>query len=294
MPAPGGVTVSLRGLGGAGPGRVWAVGDGAAVIERAADRWELPHWVDGFPARAMWAGGPDDLVLVGDAVTVRRWDGSAWRDVPTGLSQIGLTDVWGASADALFAVGRFTYAEGPAIAMSFNGTRWTTVPVPSLPDILLRSVHGDGAGTVMAVGDRGVILRRNSAAGFTTLVAPAPVPEPPDPPPPDLHAVWVYSATVAFAVGTADTILRWDGSAWTPMASPTTDVDLFAVWGAAPDDVFAAGRYATLLHWDGSSWQYEAHEAMADLIDIWGSGPNDIYVAGDNLTGTILHRCGTR
>ena len=57
-----------------------------------------------------------------------------------------------------------------------------------------------------------------------------------------LYGVWGSSGSDVFAVGDAGTILHYDGSAWTPMSSGTTD-SLRGVWGSSgresvvPEDI---------------------------------------------------------
>ncbi|MBN2284605.1 MAG: WD40 repeat domain-containing protein, partial [Deltaproteobacteria bacterium] len=46
----------------------------------------------------------------------------------------------------------------------------------------------------------------------------------------DLVSVWGTSGSDVFAVGYGGTILRYDGSAWSPMTSGTTQT-LWGVWG---------------------------------------------------------------
>lgn len=53
-------------------------------------------------------------------------------------------------------------------------------------------------------------------------------------------------------VGTAGTILHWDGDDWFPISSPTGN-DLYDVHGLAPDNVVASGQ-DVILRWDGMSW----------------------------------------
>jgi photosystem II stability/assembly factor-like uncharacterized protein len=69
----------------------------------------------------------------------------------------------------------------------------------------------------------------------------------------DLNGVWAYSEDGLFAVGDQGTILRYDGGAWTEMASGTTE-NLNDVWGISPADVYATGDNATILHYDGTAW----------------------------------------
>ena len=67
-----------------------------------------------------------------------------------------------------------------------------------------------------------------------------------------LRGVWIAPDNTAFAVGDGGTILRHDGSGWSPMVSGTTEA-LFDVWGSSATDVAASGNI--VLHYQGSSWE---------------------------------------
>ncbi|HEX5133643.1 MAG TPA: hypothetical protein VFX92_14305 [Candidatus Krumholzibacteria bacterium] len=75
--------------------------------------------------------------------------------------------------------------------------------------------------------------------------------------PGDLNAVSGVSAELAFAVGDAGTILRWNGKAWILQTSPTPH-DLRDVCAVSASDAYAvsaASPAATeLLHYDGHQW----------------------------------------
>jgi len=64
-----------------------------------------------------------------------------------------------------------------------------------------------------------------------------------------LQSVWGSASTDVWAVGWYGTILRWDGGAWSPVASGT-NANLFGVWGSASTDVWAVGYPDTILHRD--------------------------------------------
>src|SRR6476661_4859931 len=69
----------------------------------------------------------------------------------------------------------------------------------------------------------------------------------------DSLRVWGLSGNNAFAVGGRGTILHYDGSAWSPMTSGTSQV-LRTAWGSSGSDVFAVGAAGTILHYNGSAW----------------------------------------
>jgi hypothetical protein len=105
-----------------------------------------------------------------------------------------------------------------------------------------------------------------------------------------LNAVWGSSASDVFAVG-YDTIVHYDGSAWTtlPPPNPTPgNRELTSVWGSSGNDVFAV-RGSDILHYNGSTWE-KVYDADHFLYAVWGSSASDVFAVG--LYGTILHYNG--
>jgi hypothetical protein len=114
---------------------------------------------------------------------------------------------------------------------------------------------------------------------------------------------WVHglSSDVMFAVGNDGTALRWDGSTWEPMETPTEE-DLWGVWVNAPDDVYAVGgrglgtSVATVMHFDGATWsviempELERPNVRA-FFKVWASGPDDVWVVGQR--GAVVRYDGT-
>ena len=93
-------------------------------------------------------------------------------------------------------------------------------------------------------------------------------------------------------------IALWDGSSWTPQASPNPDGSavLSAVTTVSATDVWALGAYGRLLlpyggskalaeHWDGSSWQQVAMPTPsgADEVHVYGAAATsatDVWAVG--------------
>ena len=64
-----------------------------------------------------------------------------------------------------------------------------------------------------------------------------------------LTGVWGTSASNAWAVGQAGTILKWNGSAWAAQPSGTTQ-DLNGIWGVDANNVWAVGAGGIILKGD--------------------------------------------
>jgi hypothetical protein len=240
---------------------------------------------------SIWGAGPSSVFAVGKCVDKPlslRYDGSAWTvpvGCPTGI--IGTTafvnrytSVWGTSASDVFAVrqSRRTMSSTAAID-HFDGQSWTQTYIRqcSMCGLAVRAVWTGAAGSAIAVGDSGTILRYDGASwnpepsGTTT----------------HLNAIWGAGASgPLFAVGDGGTILTNNGAGWVAQTSGTTQ-PLYAVWGTSGSDVFAVGGAGTILHYDGTSWTAQSSGATESLRGLWGSSGSSVFAVGD--ANTILH-----
>ncbi len=110
-----------------------------------------------------------------------------------------------------------------------------------------------------------------------------------------------FAADQVWVVGQGGTLLRWDGAAFTPEDSGTTE-DLWGLWGSAPDDLWAVGgsgvapSLGVLLHRDASGWSSVPLPTLSRanvhaLFKVWGSGASDVWAVGQH--GLLLHYDGT-
>ncbi len=53
---------------------------------------------------------------------------------------------------------------------------------------------------------------------------------------------------------------------------------LASVWGSGPKDVWAVGTAGTVIHWNGSEWSSTPASTTQSLYAVWGSGPNDVWI----------------
>ena len=98
-----------------------------------------------------------------------------------------------------------------------------------------------------------------------------------------LNGIWGSGANDVWAVGDSGTIVHWNGTAWSIVASGTTK-NLHGVWGSVANDVWAVGAGGTILRWNGSAWSQVASPTTNGLTDIWGFGADVVYVAaGDKV-----------
>lgn len=79
-------------------------------------------------------------------------------------------------------------------------------------------------------------------------------------------------------------MLRYDGTRWYAMASPTTKA-LRAVWGTGPTDVYAAGEDGIMFRFDGSGWTAVDSRTTQILLGLWGDGtPGRVFAVGATAT----------
>ncbi|MCP4352756.1 MAG: hypothetical protein GY795_45460 [Desulfobacterales bacterium] len=105
----------------------------------------------------------------------------------------------------------------------------------------------------------------------------------------NLSSIWGTSENNVFAVGSAGTILHFNGNEWTEMPTSTLYY-LRSIWGTSENNVFAVGEQGTILHYDGnenSIWTKMETRTSADLRSIWGSSGSNVFAVSEQ--GTI-HR----
>jgi len=106
---------------------------------------------------SIWGTGASDIHAVGARYTykyAKHYDGSAWSNSPIKTSASGgLYEIYGSSAKNIYVVG---FKGGIS---HYDGTTWT--PQESGTDITLRGVFTLPGGAAYAVGEKGVILKRN-------------------------------------------------------------------------------------------------------------------------------------
>jgi hypothetical protein len=227
------------------------------------------------------AGGPAFAVGTttvlngpGDVALALRWDGSAWSrmTVPT-PSSTGSTfsAVKAFSATDVWAVGNTGDSFGrQSLAMHFNGTAWSpsATPSPGTKDNFVTAVDGVASNNVWAVG-----YLRNLPYGNR------------------IRLPW---------------IMRWNGSAWTQVPSPSTGAGestyLFDLAVVSATDAWTVG-YGTLhgalvpfvARWNGTAWNPVSAPPLQVVNRVSARSGNDVWVTGSDPTGAakFAHWNGT-
>lgn len=155
-------------------------------------------------------------------------------------------------------------------------------PVPLAPSGSLLAAWGM-EGTVIAVGEDGVILRRQGSY-WSPMKSTVDV---------DLHCVFGEALDDIWAAGEDGTVLHWDGLEWTevdPEAETSlSGITLRGAWGEE-GHLYLVGDKGTILHKAGPQWVQEDAIVTYDLVSIWGPSLVDIYVGATG--GTILRKIG--
>jgi Transglycosylase SLT domain len=139
----------------------------------------------------------------------------------------------------------------------------------------------DTAGA-LAVGVNGTALHYDLQAGWQV-----------DPTPARTHHIQLTGVafagpSVAFAVGQAGAILRWDGTKWTddPQSTNVTTSTLNSVAFGADGQGWAVGGFGTVLHFDGTAWsreQIDSQDSGANLTSVTVAGQTVYAIASGNL-----------
>jgi hypothetical protein len=228
-----------------------------------------------------------------------------------------LTAVAGTSAASAWAAGSKANARGipETLIMRWNGATWTRVPSPATPGgSELAGVAALSARGAWAVGDAGIFASRRSTLilrwnGTSWTRVPSPTPAGGG----VLHAVAAVSASSAWAAGSYDVhlsnmvsktlILRWNGTAWTRVPSPTPangDLSLDGVAAVSARSAWAVGTYldarfnfkTLILRWNGTTWKQVPSPTPAGgrLLAVAATSASNAWAVGTTAGKTLILR----
>jgi|GEM_PF-5883996 len=161
----------------------------------------------------------------------------------------------------------------------FDGTSWQLVTDGKWG--ALASVAGSATHT-WVVGN-GVVLRWTGTTFEAVFHADADI----------FTSVWAADDSHAWAVGSGDGLVTWNGSAW--LATPILDgsskpIPFVDVAGSSANDVWALSG-ASLYHYDGSAWTQKTLPVNASHV--WSEQPGIVWLTtplavyrGDGITWT--------
>jgi hypothetical protein len=329
---------------------VFAVGSDGLIVHFDGSRWQVQDSGTTRPLTSIQGSSSTNVFvhanLINQDYSVLRYDGTKWSRASTnaggsitsvtvderGLAYAGSTDgfiyrgvaslsdwsYYGITTDALLVAGSSVFAIDGANRLYEQSSLNATPVLLDLPG-RVRSLWLEPSGSVYAVGDGGMIARRDDAA-WIVLREPVPLLQ--------LNAIfgaddasffalgysssfvfdgstwkenaladaaasqagWAVSRDFAIAVGSKGAIDRWNGIRWIHEDSPISE-DYVAAWAFTNADAFAVSFQGTLTHSDGHSWS-----AVASLpyhaADMHGTSPDDVWMA-PSVAGHVLRYDGS-
>lgn len=85
--------------------------------------------------------------------------------------------------------------------------------------------------------------------------------------------------------GTGPMVLHWDGSAWETLDAES-EGDLWWVFGFTGGPVYMGGGGGRILRYDGSGFEVMSTPSSTPIVfGIWGCSPDDVWAVGGNFGG---------
>lgn len=201
-----------------------------------------------------------------------RWDGRSWskRDAPESGSSFG--GLWGSGARDVWLVGHRVHR--------WDGTTWARVDVPTRG--VPFSVWGTSASDVFVTA-YGSVSRFDGREWQKT-----------ERPEGNLGCLHGSAADEVWAVGGAG-LVRWDGKAWSSMATNIAEYMFFTgVSGTSANDVWAVGDLG-IRHRDARGWSRVPCDGSPEQCTgaaVWARSTDDAWIVG--RSGQILRWNGAR
>ncbi|MCY7377076.1 MAG: LamG domain-containing protein [Pyrinomonadaceae bacterium] len=217
-----------------------------------------------------------------------------------------LVDVVAISPSNVWAVGshgpadRCCFPKAP-VALRWNGTSWTNVPVPTVPgfnSFILKSVDGNSSSDVWAIGEafnsngfsQKFLLRYDGNAWtFAAAISPNA----------DFDIIRSISVInnndiwiVGYRSAGASLTLHWDGT--NIMTVPSPGGRLIDVDAISSNEVWAVGDFMA-IRWNGSVWQVIPGEPtnFTYLRSVAAIAPNNIFAVGRITTCGPFSGCSS-
>ena len=272
-PEPSGTSQVLNSIWGT-DGALWAVGASGSIVRRVDGPWsESPGGVArnvnafwGTDDGNLWAAGDNDLLM-------RRVD-DRWSPVAPPTKPGPFKALWGSEDSLLLAENNPPSTSSTGKVHLLQNGQWTNTPFTSG----VNALWGEGMAPVWAVGDRGLIHRRDAAGKWipeaTSVTS-------------HFNAVWGASLVDVWAVGAGGMIVYRDISAKWLSQKLSVATDLFGVWGSGSRDVWAVGLNGAAYHYNGTAWTLVSTGVTQTLRAIAGRSADSVWAVGDN--GTITY-----
>lgn len=222
---------------------------------------------------ALFGFSPTDVFAGNGYGDLLHYDGEAWMEIEV---PAGIYGLWGTSSKNLFAI-------SSSQVMHFDGEEWSIVDTGLPTDIRWRGISGSGPGHVVLVG-RSVespgAPRFAHFDGVDWIEHRVPVND-------GLANVWSAGPEATFAIGLRGSILYFDGRELTSMRGENGQ-DLHSIWGSSATEVFVGGDQ-TILRFDGKAWSSMDLPSISDveyrqnIRSVFGFGGNRLFASGNGV-----------
>ena len=243
----------------------WAVGEQDAQTPEGlftaliAGAWSELAVADDLAQYGTWGYAVNDFWSVGGeegaSGEIWHWDAVSWTVEYPGDEERCFFHCHGIATDDTWAVGE------AGMVYHWDGVSWTEWDSGSFPEPA-KNLFGvwqqdannvwvcGGTSVWKGVGGVGAIYHLNVTTGVWTLSHLADD---------DLHGLWGFGGNDIYCVGHGDTVLHYDGAAWTAMVTPQgSGFRWRGVFGCYPWSVWACGYDSevedAIIHWDTVSW----------------------------------------
>ena len=307
----------------------YAVGSSGLSIRATSliEQWNGSKWsiVTGVgptpgPLDAITCRSATSCVAVGGyyETVLLQLSGTAWSSIPVGAAASALSHVSCSSATSCFALGEHSDGasqDAQPLFERWNGAQWSiATPPPGIGFLTPQGLSCPTSTSCLAVYDAFVVdsgpqplVERWNGTSWSVDTVPGPSGSTSL----QLAGVSCLTSTSCVAVGTYTVVgttktlvERWDGTAWSIVASPTpagaTSLQLTGVSCASATSCFAVGTFfngslnKTLVErWNGTSWAIVASpnstaEINSGLTDVSCPAPASCFAVGSATAGDFL------
>lgn len=273
---------------------------------------------------AVYGRSTTDIIAVGNAGAITRWDGQSWKPMLSGTTKNLRAITVPRGSTSYVAVGDANTVLG------YSGQGWYPIPVNLPMAKILYGVSGVSESEIRIVGQDATLLRGDlkgfdkgeglpgsagtkdlyahmvqvnngtsgefliaGASGYTTRRYYIGLGYWDDASPggtKSLFSAW-YANKRQVVVGQSGSIFRriYQGVSWQPWQMETSGVttDLNAVWGATESYILAVGAGGKIVRWDGANWG-AMNSGTTDILNgVWGTSSTNAYAVG--AANTIRH-----
>jgi hypothetical protein len=254
--------------------RVWALGNRTVVSTADGSAWTQPTRGLVPLLNAVVGGASGPLTTVGNGGYAAQGNGDSWAVTESGTSR-ALNAAWVEPSGDV-------YAAGLNRILHYDGATWTSEfeqPVEFL------DIAGGPSGLI-AVGTAATIYRRVAGTWYSM--------RPTTPVSATLRAYASVADNIAYIVGDAGMVLRYNGITWQPTPSGFSTVlyDVAAV-STATVDAMAVGEAGTIIaHNPGGSAWHALPSPTGVTLRALARGPHgDLFAVGG--AGTVIRYDGT-